>query len=1053
MEKVKIDIGRSVNKIYHFADIHIRNLKRHKEYRQVFEKLYNELKNDVTDNSLIYLGGDIVHAKTDMSPELIDMVQDFFKNLADIAPTILIAGNHDCNLNNESRLDALTPIVKALDHDNFHYLRDSGVYEIGGCNFIVWSIFDKEENFIDPNTVKGEHKIVLFHGCVNNSQTDYGFELENTKVTTDMFDGCDLGLLGDIHLHQFLDKKERIGYSSSLIQQNHGEKIDNHGYVIWDLDDYSHTFKAAENDYGYVTLEVDCGEVVEMSRIPKKPRLRIKFSETDAADIKKIVTKIKKKYEVQDVVLNRVDTLSNQKSGDRESEINFGNIRDVNIQNKLIKDYLDRQFGVEEGVMNKIYDINNRLNQQLPPVDISRNVIWSPKKFEFSNMFSYGEDNVIDFGKMKGSFGLFAPNTSGKSSLLDALTFCCFDRSSRATKGGHIMNTKKNTFWCKFNFEINGLDYYIERKALRKKGHVRIEVNFWVINETGERVSLNGEQRKDTNTVIKTYLGEYEDFILTTLSLQNNNASFIEMPQRERKELLAQFLDINIFDDLYDLSSSEIRDVQVLIKNYQNEDFSTQLVGIDEDLKTYTNKLLKIENQRNKLITLRDEYRDKVLQESTKLVTIDKNISGIQTLREEREDASEKIAVKNKKLNLILEEFSNAKELLELTQQGLDEYDEEYINDMFRNLTQLESNSVGITNELEMMKIKVDHKLEKLHRLEEHEYDPECQYCMNNIFVKDAIQTKQELDGDKLIVGDLKIKQREIDTTIEASMYIRKEKDELDDLQTDLKKYETLMYQFKAQSSTLKYELESLQNKLTVTDNNIAVYYKQEDIIKSNVAINSVISDFNEIIDEADSRLSVIDTEHRAINSDITVIKNDKNNINTSINKLKKLENEYIAYEYYMDAVKRDGVPYELITRALPKIENEVNSILTGLVDFNIILNTDGKNINALIAYDEDTFWPLELTSGMEKFISSLAIRTSLISITSLPRPNFIAIDEGFGTLDSNNLNSIFMLFDYLKSRFDFFITISHLDTMRDLMDHLIEIKKENSYSKIQYNT
>ena len=47
----------------------------------------------------------------------------------------------------------------------------------------------------------------------------------------------------------------------------------------------------------------------------------------------------------------------------------------------------------------------------------------------------------------------------------------------------------------------------------------------------------------------------------------------------------------------------------------------------------------------------------------------------------------------------------------------------------------------------------------------------------------------------------------------------------------------------------------------------------------------------------------------------------------------------------------------------------------------------------------------LELTSGMEKFISSLAIRVALINVSNLPRPNFLAIDEGFGTLDSENLN------------------------------------------------
>ena len=168
------------------------------------------------------------------------------------------------------------------------------------------------------------------------------------------------------------------------------------------------------------------------------------------------------------------------------------------------------------------------------------------------------------------------------------------------------------------------------------------------------------------------------------------------------------------------------------------------------------------------------------------------------------------------------------------------------------------------------------------------------------------------------------------------------------------------------------------------------------------------------------------------------------------IDTLKELESQYEAYGYYLQAVQRDGVPYELITKALPEIESEINNILTQIVDFTVALHTDGKNINAYIVYDDENFWPLELTSGMEKFISSLAIRTSLINVSNLPRPNFLAIDEGFGVLDSEHLSSMYMLFDYLKSQFGFVWCISHIDTMRDIVDNIIDIERANGYSKIQ---
>ena len=77
-----IDIGiDKIDKIYHIADVHVRNVKRHKEYRLVFKRLYSYIKKTKTDNSVIYVAGDIVHAKTDMSPELVAVVSDFFKHL------------------------------------------------------------------------------------------------------------------------------------------------------------------------------------------------------------------------------------------------------------------------------------------------------------------------------------------------------------------------------------------------------------------------------------------------------------------------------------------------------------------------------------------------------------------------------------------------------------------------------------------------------------------------------------------------------------------------------------------------------------------------------------------------------------------------------------------------------------------------------------------------------------------------------------------------------------------------------------------------------------
>jgi len=244
----------------------------------------------------------------------------------------------------------------------------------------------------------------------------------------------------------------------------------------------------------------------------------------------------------------------------------------------------------------------------------------------------------------------------------------------------------------------------------------------------------------------------------------------------------------------------------------------------------------------------------------------------------------------------------------------------------------------------------------------------------------------------------------------------------------------------------------NLISQLAIIEDKINLYHEQEmDIIFNRKLINEIEdaqqqSDvIEEFIEERDKKLQVV-------NGEIKVLETQRKTIMENIKKVEDLEDKYAAYQYYMDAVKRDGIPYELISKALPTVEGAVNDILAQIVDFSLILEMDGKNINCYIVYDDDNVWPLELSSGMERFISSLAIRVGLVNVSNLPAANFLAIDEGWGTMDSDNLNSVYNLFQYLKSQFQFTLIVSHIDSMRDAVDTLLEIKKENNFSNVSFD-
>jgi DNA repair exonuclease SbcCD nuclease subunit len=161
-----------LKKIVHLADIHIRLFKRHDEYNECFQTLYNQLRQEDLTDSVIVVAGDIVHAKTDMSPEMVVMATQFLKTLADMAPTIIIAGNHDLNLSNMNRLDSLTPIVDSINHKDLHYFKHSDVYTIADTDFAVYSILDDKEKWPSHKDCHSRRKVALYHGPVHGATTD-----------------------------------------------------------------------------------------------------------------------------------------------------------------------------------------------------------------------------------------------------------------------------------------------------------------------------------------------------------------------------------------------------------------------------------------------------------------------------------------------------------------------------------------------------------------------------------------------------------------------------------------------------------------------------------------------------------------------------------------------------------------------------------------------------------------------------------------------------------------------------------------------------------------
>lgn len=639
--------------IHHLADIHIRlDSKRHTEYNKVFHKLYKKISEHGGNESLIVICGDLLHSKLELSPECLKITIDFLKNLSNISPLIIIAGNHDFAQNNSGRLDSITPIVQEISSTYpIHYLKYSGIYEYNNLVFGVSSLIDNQ--FIKASQIKSNKvKIGLYHGSVAGSVDFVGYRLKNYKYTVDDFKGYQYVLLGDIHKHQTL--RNGICYPSSLIQQNHGESLEEHGYVLWDLVQKNSTFINIPNSYGYITINIDNGEY-DLIDIPKRPRIRFILKNTSHSDFESIKSTISERHQVQELICE-------EKLCDNAKVNNIKiNIDNLDYQKSMIRDYcIDLNLG--ESIKNKVLEFHDKIIATLGDYDRNIQSTWSISYLTFSNMFCYGKNNEINFEKMNGITGIVAKNGVGKSSIFDVILYALFNK---CTKGDRInvINNNSRSYQCKVTLKINGKSYLIERSGELHptRRELKEQVSFYKMQKT-KLVSLNGKDRLDTNNIIANYIGSYDNCVLTTFCLQNE-VSFINYPQAKKKEFLSKIFGLELFEKIHTIAKKKYNTILAKYKIFSKNDIIAKGDNIYIEKNKCDAELLKLDDyikkETNKICSLEKELkikRNNIYPINTILDISDININKLCDYKKQIKNINKAISLKESKLEDILEE-------------------------------------------------------------------------------------------------------------------------------------------------------------------------------------------------------------------------------------------------------------------------------------------------------------------------------------------------------------------------------------------------------------
>jgi DNA repair exonuclease SbcCD ATPase subunit len=240
-----------------------------------------------------------------------------------------------------------------------------------------------------------------------------------------------------------------------------------------------------------------------------------------------------------------------------------------------------------------------------------------------------------------------------------------------------------------------------------------------------------------------------------------------------------------------------------------------------------------------------------------------------------------------------------------------------------------------------------------------------------------------------------------------------------------------------------------MTSDLSETNEKIALYEDNKEAIQN---IENLISSRDEVAEMIETNKKDIEVFEEGLSAHNRTIGSLEQKVETFKDKKQELLDiraEFAAYDLFMRCMHSNGIAYDIIKRRLPVINEEIAKTISNIVDFEVFFQESGNKLDVLIKHPNYEARPIEMGSGAEKTLASMGIRLALLSVSSLPKGNIFILDEPGTALDAENMEGFIRMLDLVKTYFKTVILISHLDSLKDIVDMEISIDKNNGYARI----
>lgn len=997
--EVKKKIEKEYRYIIHISDIHIRLNYRHDEYKEVFQNLYKNIdeKNLDYEETLIVITGDLLHDKTTLTSEAIILCTDFLNNLSKRYKTILIAGNHDGFLNTDEKIDMITGVIHGKEMNNLYYYKNNNIVRFKNIVFGISSVFDESiipSSFLDQFILENDLsldtiKIGLYHGMIGTVKLQNLYDSKGGLSVED-FKGYDYLLLGDIHRFQYLNDEKTIAYASSLVSQNFSEYDLYHGYLLWDLKDKKSEFNFIKNDYQYKKaflnneiFKVDDKEFNIMDNIeeikeylPKKGRVQVILEDNNFEKMRFLKNKLKDIYWVElNNILNKYD------ENKKKNKINVSNNLYINRRD-IIKEILKTKY--EKNIDENIIDwIDNEIQNN--DIKTSRDGDkFEILKLKFDNLFVYGENNEIDLTKFneKDTILICGKNSSGKSSLIDIIVFNLYNDyarevSSQVKKSNSgILNNEKNEGYSELLIRITN-EYYIVRREYKKNKKNLIETDSYLYklilsnevvetetikknkNNKFEKYIYNGIEYKtkllmegaSVNKEIIKMIGTKDNFMLMNMMMQNDNISFKNMNQTERKKMLIKLLELEKYDKMklnMEENRKKINKEYDIIKNDMDK---IDIDAIKELIKNNSSKIDDLNIRSNEKTNEIESIQNKITKLNIDYVPIQTNILEnefkiIESIKKLKDD--------NILLEKNIEEYKNKIEDYENKYENKKENKEDNKESQLENIDIINNKIDELNNNLENNIRKIsklyDTKYRNMEELD-NEYNEITKNLKNNI-IEEYNNKKEEYE---IFLKKYQNKERDINNKIEVNnekikgLINGNTKNEYEKMNEEkYKNNEILLERMDKDITTYEYNIEKNEKELKIKRDRLKILMENKNKDKDNlieerydkvlkikeliVSYDNQIDTYKKIMEEFSSHEYNPECEKCMKNPKVVELKKFEFLINDLTEKKSKIENDLVEYKNIEEEMN-----------SLTNNNNEIKS-LNNIIDNLLCENNDLRN-------------------------------------------------------------------------------------------------------------